>query len=154
MEGVTAMYQSEGSIDINVAPALAYGYLADFARHAEWSKGVAEMKRVNGDGAAVGSEFEATETVPMKLTSHMRIVTLDEPRRIAWDAWIEGMMKAHWEFELASAGGGTHLIQRCQLEPQSLLAKLMMALMRKRQIPKENAASLQRIKANLEAAPS
>jgi len=148
------MFRSEATIDVNVIPSVAYRYLADFQRHKEWSTGVSELKLTSGDGRSAGAEFEATETVPIKLTSHSRIVALEEPRRIAWDAWIEGMMRAHWEFQLEPAGDHTRLVQRSAFEPQGLVARVMMNLMRKRQIPKENQKSLERIKAQLEAPAS
>ncbi len=58
--------------------------------------------------------------------------------------------RTQWACELSSKDGGTHLVQRCRFQPISLMAKIMFNLIRKRQIPKENLQSLQRIKAILE----
>ncbi len=44
----------------------------------------------------------------------------------------------------------TELTQRARFEPTNLVGRLVVSLMRKRQIPKENARSLARIKEVLE----
>jgi hypothetical protein len=59
-------------------------------------------------------------------------------------------MRARWEFALAGEDGVTDLTQRARLEPTNLVGRLIVSLVRKRQIPKENARSLALIKEVLE----
>ncbi len=145
------MWQAEVSTDIAAPIEEVYRYLSDFQRHKEWSHGVAELERLNDGPIGVGTELKATETVPGKFTSYTRITALEPPRRIAWDAWVDGMirMRTQWAFELSSKDGGTYLVERCSWQPISLMAKIMFNLIRKRQIPRENRQSLEQIKAIL-----
>jgi hypothetical protein len=59
-------------------------------------------------------------------------------------------MRARWEFALVGEDGVTELTLRARFEPTNLVGRLVVSLMRKRQIPKENARSLARIKEMLE----
>jgi uncharacterized membrane protein len=144
------MWETESAVDIAAPIETVYEYLADFTRHPEWSTGLEALAPVGNGPIAVGSELVATEKVPARFTSHTRITALEPGRRIAWEAWDGRTTHANWTFELAPYDGGTHLVQRAQFQPASLLGRLLLAAMRKRQIPKENAQSLARIKANLE----
>jgi len=58
------MWLSEVSVDIEAPAADVYGYLADFARHREWSSAaMAELNQLTPSPVGVGSEFVAAETV-------------------------------------------------------------------------------------------
>lgn len=144
------MWETETSTDIAAPKETVYEYLADFSRHPEWSTGVAELAPVDEGPIDVGMELKATEEVPGRFTSYTRITALEPGKRIAWEAWDGRMMKVQWAFELSSQNGHTHLVQRAQFEPTSLMGRILLAIVRKRQIPKENAQSLAQIKANLE----
>jgi uncharacterized membrane protein len=144
------MWETESTIDIAAPAATVYEYLADFARHPEWSTGLEALEPAGNGPLAVGSELIATEKVPARFTSHTRITALDRDQRIAWEAGDGRMMRVNWVFELAPRGDSTHLVQRAQFQPTGLLGRILLAAMRKRQIPQENAQSLARIKANLE----
>src|SRR5713226_8194404 len=144
------MWTSEASIDVN-APALeVYGYLADFARHREWSSArMAQLKQLTPGPVRVGSEFEAAETVPAKVVTYSRITALEPNRRIGWHSWFRNLMAADWEFELTQLGGATHLVQSSRWQPGNPGMKIFHRLVRRRRIPVENLRSLERIKAAL-----
>lgn len=145
------MWETESTIEIAAPPDAVYSYLADFSRHPEWSTGVKEMVLVGEGPLAVGKELRATETVPARFTSRARITALEPGRRIAWEAWDGRTIRAYWVFELAPGkNGSTTLVQRARFQPTSLLGRILLAAMRRRQIPGENARSLAQIKANLE----
>ena len=144
------MWETETAIDIATPVETVYEYLADFPRHSEWSTGVAELVPVGEGPVTVGMELKATEKVPARFTSYTRITGLEPGRRIAWESWDGRTMKVKWAFELSPQNGSTHLVQRAHVEPTSLLGKILLAIIRKRQIPKENAQSLAQIKAKLE----
>jgi uncharacterized membrane protein len=144
------VWETEAHTEIAASADRVYAYLADFPRHSEWSRGVASIEPVTDGTTAVGTEFKATETVPMKFVSYSRITTLEPDRRIAWDAWDGRTMKARWSFELTPTAGGTRVVQRCGFEPTNLIGRVMLTVMRRHQVPKENRQSLERIKSTLE----
>jgi uncharacterized protein YndB with AHSA1/START domain len=146
-----AMWENEISTHIAAPVEDAYRYLAHFTRHKEWSVGVAEMTPVGAGHVGVGSEFAASETVPMKFASHTRVVALEPPRRIAWEATDGRLMRVEWALELSPAGGGTHLVERSRWRPRNALGGAILRLWRTRRIPDENRQSLERLKATLEA---
>jgi uncharacterized membrane protein len=148
------MWQTDSTIEIAVPADTVYDYLADFTRHPEWSTGVVDLVPVGNGPLAVGTEFTATEEVPAHFTSQTRITALEPGRRIAWQSWDGRTMKVDWAFELAPESGKTRLVQRARIQPTSLIGRILLTAMRKRQIPKENAQSLAQIKSRLENRPA
>jgi uncharacterized protein YndB with AHSA1/START domain len=100
------MWENEVSADIAVPVEDVYRYLAGFARHQEWSVGVVALEPVGNGHVEVGSEFVARESILSGFTSRARVVALDPPRRIAWDATDGKVMRVEWEFELSPRDGG------------------------------------------------
>jgi hypothetical protein len=142
---VGTMWTSKVSIDVE-APAPA-----DFVRHREWSSaGMAELKQLTPGPVVVGTEFEASETVPAKVVTYSRITALESNRRIAWHSWFRNLMAADWEFELTQVGRATHLVQRSSWQPGNPGMEIFHRLVRRRRIPIENLRSLERIKAVVE----
>jgi hypothetical protein len=145
------MWTSEVSIDVDLPTSEVYTYLADFVRHREWSSaGMAELKQLTPGPVVVGSEFQASETVPAQVVTFSRITALEPNRRIAWHSWFRNLMAADWEFDLAEHDGVTHLVQRSRWQPGNPGMALFHRLVRRRRIPVENLHSLERIKAALE----
>ncbi len=99
----------------------------------------------------VGTRFRAEEQVPRKYVSYCEITALEEPRLIAWKAWVGGVMRAEWEFRLSASAGGTRLVQVSRWEPAGPIGFLMLNLHRKRHVPRENQRTLNRISSLLEA---
>jgi len=144
------MWKCDVATDIAAPIDVVYDYLADFQRHREWSTGVGELEQLTPGAIGEGTEFKASETVPVKFISYSRITVLDRPRRIAWQSWDNRTFRVQWEFDLSAMDGGTHLVQTAQFSPTSVLGTIMLNVMRKRQIPWENRQSLKRIKDLLE----
>ncbi len=145
------MWTNEVSIDIEAEASEVYAYLADFPRHREWSSArMTQLKQLTPGPVKVGSEFEASETVPGKVVTHSRITALEPGRGIAWHSRFRNLMAADWEFQLTEEGGVTHLVQRSLWQPGNFVMEMFHWLLRRRQIPVENLHSLERIKAALE----
>jgi uncharacterized membrane protein len=145
------MWTSEVSVDISAPAADVYRYLADFPRHREWSSAaMSHLKQLTPGPIAVGSEFEAAESVPGKVLTYSRITALQPTLRIAWHSWYRKLMAADWEFVLAEDSGVTHLVQRSRWQPGNAGMALFHRLVRRKRIPVENRQSLERIKAVLE----
>jgi uncharacterized membrane protein len=144
------MWRNEVSVDISASVEDVYRRLADFERHSDFARGLAKVERTAGGPIAVGARFKAQETVPSSFTSYSEITALDAPRRIAWKAWVPGLMRTEWEYLLTPKAGGTHLVQRVQFDGAGLVGSLMLHLVRRRQVPRENGATLSAIKVALE----
>jgi hypothetical protein len=145
------MWTTESRVLVAAPQHQVFAYLSDFRRHNEWSLAVAEIEQTSGDGIGVGAEFVAHETVPMKFTSFSRITRLDAPSVIEWSAWDNRTFRVEWSFELSREQGATLVVQRAGVQPTSFPGKVLLNVMRRRQIPRENERSLQRLKAILEA---
>jgi uncharacterized membrane protein len=148
------MWESRLSIDIAAPIDTVYDYLSDFERHSEWSLGVSEIKQTKPGTSGVGAEYEVNEVVPVKFVSFTRVTALDRPNRIEWESWDGKTLKVSWTFELSAAGKATRVVQRSQVESTSILGAVLLRLMRKRQMPKENQQSLERIKSIIEQTES
>src|SRR4051794_21843979 len=143
------MWEHEESIDLAAPPGEVYRYLADFARHAEWSMSVAVLEQVTPRPVGVGTEFKASETLPQELVSFARITALEEPTLICWESTDYQVFRTRWSIALTPRNGGAHLVQRAHFEAISPLGEQVL-LMRKEQVPAENQRSLQRMKNILE----
>ena len=147
------MWQTEVSIDIEAPVSEVYRYLSDFPRHREWSSAsMTYLTQLTPGPIAVGSEFEAGETVPGKVVTRSRVTALEPNRRIAWHAWLWKLNAVDWKFVLSERGGGTHLVQRSVWQFAGWIEILLrpLVVLRRRQIPVENGRSLERIKAAIE----
>ena len=144
------MWQSEACVDIAAPVEVVYQRLADFERHSDFSRGLARVEKTTPGQIGVGSQFQAKELVPTAYTSYSEITALETPRRIAWKAWVPGLMRTEWSYVLTPTAGGTHLVQRSQFTGAGLRGSLMLHLLRRRQVPAENQATLEKIKAAIE----
>lgn len=145
------MWQTEVSVEIGVPPEDVYRRLKDFTRHSDFSDGLAKVEQITPGPAGVGTRFRSEERVPGKYVSFSEVTALEEPRRIAWRAWVKHVMRTEWEFRITPAAAGTRLVQVSRWWATGPAGLLMLNLHRKRHVPRENQASLDRIKAVLEA---
>ena len=60
---------------------------------------------------------------------------------------MPGMMRTHWQYLLTPTGSGTHLVQRTEWNGASIPGSLMLHLVRRRQAPRENQATMEAIRA-------
>lgn len=145
------MWESEQAVEIQVPVDEVYHRLEDLTRHTEFADGLVSIEQITSGPVAVGTRFRAQERVPGKVVSTSEITALDRPRLIAWRAWVSGAMRVEWEFRLSPSGGGTHLVQTSRWQPTGPIGFVMLHLHRKRNAPRENRRTLDRIKTVLEA---
>jgi uncharacterized protein YndB with AHSA1/START domain len=143
------MWENQVSIDIAAPPEKVFRYLADFARHGEWSMSVSQLEQLTPGEVGVGTEFKSSETLPIEFVSFAKITALDAPARIAWESTDHQVFRTNWEFEITPNAGGTHLVQRVTFHPISALGNEFLPT-RQQQVEPENMQSLNRIKAILE----
>jgi polyketide cyclase/dehydrase/lipid transport protein len=144
------MWQSEVSIEIGAPVAEVYRRLADFSRHSDFSDGLAKIEQLTPGPSGVGTRFRSEETVPGRYVSYCEITALDEPRLISWKAWVPHVMRTEWEFRLTPTSTGTRLVQVSRWYVRGPIGFVMLNLHRKGHAPRENEASLRRIKSVLE----
>lgn len=145
------MWQSEATVEIEAPVEEVFRRLSDFTRHSDFSDGLARVEQLTPGAAGVGTRFRSQETIPSRYVSHSEITALEAPRLIAWKAWVPRVMRTEWEFRLTSTGTGTRLTQVSRWWAASPVGFVMLNLHRKRNAPRENRASLERIKAVVEA---
>ena len=143
------MWEHEESIDIAAPPAKVYDYLANFARHSEWSMSVTALEQITPGEVGVGTEFKSSESLPQEFVSFARITALDAPTRVAWESTDHQVFRTSWEFQISPKSGGTHLVQRVTFYPISTFGNEFLPV-RQVQVPPENVKSLGRIKEILE----
>jgi uncharacterized membrane protein len=144
------MWESKASVEIEAPIDQIFRRLADFTRHSDFSDGLAAVEQTSGGPVGV-ARFRAEETVPGRYVSYSEITALEEPQLIAWKAWVEGVMRTEWEFQLTRSEAGTRLVQVSRWEAAGPIGFLMLNLHRKRNAPRENRRTLDRIKSVLEA---
>ncbi len=143
------MWKNQVSIDIATPPEKVFNYLADFARHSEWSMSVATLEQMTPGPVGVGTEFKSSETLPIEFVSFAKITALDAPTRVAWESTDHQVFRTVWELEMSPNAGGTHLVQRVTFYPISEFGNEFL-LIRQQQVEPENIQSLNRVKAILE----
>lgn len=145
------MWQCEVSVDIQAPVEVVYRRLSDFTRHSDFSDGLTKVEQIAPGPAGVGTRFRSQETVPARYVSYSEITALEEPRLVAWRAWVKGVMRTDWEFRVIGNRSGTHLAQVSRWWATGPGGLLMLNLHRKRNVPGENQRCLERIKAAVEA---
>ncbi len=145
------MWENQVSIDIAVSPVQVFDYLANFARHGEWSMSVNALEQITPGPIGVGTEFKSHETLPIEFDSFARITALDAPTRIAWESTDYQVFRTVWEFEIHPNEQGARVIQRVTFYPISDFGNEFLPV-RQTQVEPENRKSLERIKQILETA--
>lgn len=145
------MWKNQVSIEIAASPEKVFQYLADFARHGEWSMSVTTLEQLTPGPLGVGTEFKSHETIPIEFDSFARITALDAPTRIGWESTDHQVFRTVWDFEMHPRERGTHLAQQVTFYPISDLGNEFLPI-RQQQVEPENLASLGRIKQILETA--
>lgn len=144
------MWQSEVSIEVQAPVEQVFGRLRDFSRHTEFSNGLAKVEQLTRGAAGTGTRYRCEETMPGRYVSYCEITALEEPRLIAWKAWVPHVMRTQWEFRLTATSNGTRLVHVSRWWVSGPVGFVMLNVHRKRNAPRENQASLERIKSILE----
>jgi uncharacterized membrane protein len=145
------MWVSEQSVDIQAPVEQVYRRLKDFSRHPDFAESLISVDQITSGPMDVGTRFRALERVPREFPSVFEITELEDPLLIAWKAWVDGVMRTEWEFRLSpNPAGGTHLVQISRWQATGPMGFVMLNLHRKRNVPRENRRTLNRIKATLE----
>jgi len=123
-------YSASYEIDVNAPPSKVFDYVADVSRHGEWGSADDGMKAsAQKPGApAVGARYDAEGILNGKLNKSVVTITgLDAPKRVAFDAQDANSI-FHHEFQITSAGGGTHVVRQVSMTKGPFYFPLVLAV--------------------------
>lgn len=105
--------QSSASIEVNAAPEVVWGLIADITRMGEWSPECVRAEWEDGaTGPAAGAHFHGYNRAGTFEWDAPCIVTECEPGKVfAFTVPRDGTTKSQWRFELAPSGAGTALTE-------------------------------------------
>lgn len=146
------MPSAQHTVTINRPPEAVFAYVLDGERCPEWRSHVLDIKRLSGDGG-VGTTYAQGVAGPMgrRITADYE-VTVCEPNRLLEFQTIAGPARPHGRFEVAPEGSGSRLSLSLDASMKGLAALLMSGMVQKTM--DSEVRNIERIKANLEAAPS
>jgi uncharacterized protein YndB with AHSA1/START domain len=104
------------AIDLPLEIEVAFDYMADFSRTAEWDPGVAEARRLTPDPIGAGSRFEvivafAGRRIPFEYV----ISEFDRPHRIVLEA-ADSSLHSTDEITFTQSPSGTRMTYEARLE--------------------------------------
>lgn len=149
------MWSNTVSLDINASPEKIFAYLIDFARHAEWSSNVTEIKLVRGNMGEVGAKYEAVEDIPRPMTTFARIIEVRPPTLIGWEATDYKVFRTQWRLRIQARDESepivSHVSMRVTFHPLNFFANIILYVFRVPRVEQENRASLERIRQRMES---
>jgi uncharacterized protein YndB with AHSA1/START domain len=133
--------RSQSDLHVAASPEDVFDRLADMRNDPHWNPMAIEMEKIGDGPVGSGTRFEGKmkRVGPM----HMVITEYDRPRRLAMRG---GGRPSEVDFSASfePAEGGTRVRTQLDMEPRSI-AKLFSPLMA-RQVPKQQAESMQAFK--------
>lgn len=98
------------TIDTQVAPEVAFGYVADVGKHAEWSPKPYRVDPVPALPLKPGSTFRSIGQVPgdKEHANDVEVTTVDAPRVLVLTSTDKGEQYVH-RFDVQTSGGGSRI---------------------------------------------
>ncbi|GGO88881.1 hypothetical protein GCM10011584_16950 [Nocardioides phosphati] len=82
--------------DVNVASDVAFAYLSDYTKIADWLYGLSELKALTEQTRGVGAKFDGTIKLGAKLQSHLEVIEFEEGRLMVLDSFKGIKNTSHW----------------------------------------------------------
>ena len=136
-------------ITVNVPPETAFAYLSDITRHSEWAKHRVEIQPDSPGSLAVGSTFRSTGHDMGTNVDQVKVITLEPPRRIAFEA-DGGQGHFRHQFTIEPSNGGSRITKEMESLRLAMPWKLLMPVLGPFIGPPLLKGDLQRIKQRLE----
>lgn len=83
--------------DVNVAADVAFAYLSDYTKIADWLYGLSELKPLTEQTRGVGAKFDGTIKLGAKLQSLLEVVEFEEGRLMVLDSYKGIKNASRWE---------------------------------------------------------
>ena len=150
------------SVHVDAPPERVYDLVADITRMGDWSPECYRCEWIDGaTGAAVGARFKAWNRRKLLRWSNKPTVVAAEPaREFAFSRTGPGAGEVVWRYRLEPDGSGTRLTESYEAvrraSPVVIWLTLRLMRLRDREADLRDAmgATLARIKASAESAPS
>jgi carbon monoxide dehydrogenase subunit G len=108
------------AIDLPVPPEVAFDYLAEFHRTAEWDPGVAEAEALTPGPARQGSRFRVVVSfLGQRIPLEYEITHYTRPRRLVLEGGDDSLHSRD-ELTFAERAGGTRVTYEALLELRGL----------------------------------
>ena len=144
------MAKLEKSIEINAKPQNVFKYVKDFEKMTEWNSGFKSVNVTSAKKEGVGvTAHMVTELSGREMEFDMQTTAWVENKNIAWKS--EEPMKSVGGYNLEPSGAGTKLVMKMDYElPYSVLGKLLDKIKVSKELEKDIAESLEKLKKILE----
>jgi uncharacterized membrane protein len=83
--------------DVNVPSDVAFAYLSDYTKIADWLYGLSELKPLTEQTRGVGAKFDGTIKLGAKLQSLLEVIEFEEGRLMVLDSYKGIKNKSRWE---------------------------------------------------------
>lgn len=141
------------SVEVSVTPTVAFDYLCDVSRHAEWSPGPYRIDPVPPLPLHVGDSFQSFGAIPgnKQHPNQVEITVVDPPHRLVLSSEDRGKRYVH-RFDVVPAEAGTRITRTVQAPRPSGLPRLTFPLLFRFIIDPEVRTGMRMLKANLDGA--
>lgn len=103
-------------ITIDRRPTAVFAYLADLENLPQWNYAIAETRKVTIGPVGVGSRYQQTRTVPVRMDEHLEVIEFEPGHRLALRGSLNSL-PALIDYTLRPEGDTTILTNAVELEP-------------------------------------
>jgi uncharacterized protein YndB with AHSA1/START domain len=128
-----------------------FAFLADFENVPRWNYAIQETTKTSPGPVGVGTTYRQTRSVPSRSEEGFEVTEFDPPHRLAIDGDI-WPFRARIGYLLEAIGDGTRLTNTAELEPSSVVSKLLAPVAASR-VKSAVGSNLDRLKLILEGGP-
>jgi uncharacterized protein YndB with AHSA1/START domain len=125
----------ENTVTIARPPAEVFAFLADFGNIPAWNYAITQTTKTSPGPAGVGATYRQIRAIPRPSQESFEVTVFEPPSRVAVHGQI-GPFQATTSYLLEPAAGGTRLTNKVELEPSTVLLRVLGPLA----VPKVKAA--------------
>jgi uncharacterized protein YndB with AHSA1/START domain len=136
----------EYAVDLACAPVRVFALLEDVARSPEWLSRCTRIEKLDPGPNAVGMRLRYDFLQGKRPGTMVGEITAYAPHDHIAFHYTDKMFAVTIDFKLATIGAGSKLTETVDIEPRSLVGKLMQPLIR-RILPKQTEGDLEKLRA-------
>jgi len=117
------------TIETQVPPEVAFTYVSDVGRHAEWSPKPYRVDPVPALPLQLGSSFQSYGSVPgdKEHANHVEVSVVDAPRMLVLTSTDKGEQYVH-RFDIEALGGGSRITRTVEAPKPTGFVRLIFPL--------------------------
>lgn len=141
------------SVEVDVSPDVAFDYLSDVSRHAEWSPRPFRVDPEPTLPLRQGDSFRSYGEIPgdKQHVNEVEVTVVDAPHRLVLTSEDRGKKYVH-RFDVESVGSGSRITRTVQAARPTGLLRLVFPLVFRLFIDPEVSKGMRMLKANLDGA--